>query len=176
MGVVGLDGPAPRALYPPLMFSAKRAAHLFSSARRARWLAPPIRTALALVLIGLAASAMVYLLPSGEPVSGDTPAAASSAVPSPGVVRTAVFIPPAAATIAQTDDRGPAPAALTAQTAEGGGSVGRRASKSRASHKWRLVRRVHTTFFHVPTAILPEPCRYSCDDWAEPVTWHGGGY
>lgn len=47
---------------PPLMFSVKRIAQLFiSSERGAKWLAPRNRTALGLVLIGLVASAIVYM-------------------------------------------------------------------------------------------------------------------
>jgi hypothetical protein len=77
-GVRALTAAALARYIPPLMFSVKRVAQLFiSSARRGGWLAPRNTTALGLVLIGLAASAMVYLLPSAEPVPGNTPAAAS---------------------------------------------------------------------------------------------------
>ena len=89
---------------PPLMFSVKRIAQLFiSSERGAKWLAPRNRTALGLVLIGLVASAVVYLLPSAEPVSGSAPAAASAPTLSQGAVRPATPMPPAAAALAQAE-------------------------------------------------------------------------
>jgi hypothetical protein len=157
------------------MFSVKRVAQLFiSSARGAKW-APRNRTALGLVLIGLVASAIVYMLPSSEPVSGSAPATASAPTLSQGAVRPAIPMPPAAAALVQADEPVPTPAVSMPQTGEG--SAGRKTVKPRAWHKWRLVRRAaHAWSFHARTAVLSEPCRYHCDDWAEPMTWHGGGY
>jgi hypothetical protein len=152
------------------MFSVKRVAQLLSSARHARWLAPPIGTALGLVLIGLAAAGVVYLLPRWQPIPGNTSAAASA----PGAMRPAIPIPPATETVAQSDEPVSTPAASMPQTVKG--SDGHKTAKSRASHKWRVVKRPRASFFGRRTAVLSEPCRYHCDDWAEPMTWHGGGY
>lgn len=158
------------------MLSVKRVAQLFiSAAQGAKWLAPRNRTALGLVFIGLVASAIVYMLPSSEPVSGSAPATASAPTLSQGAVRPAIPMPPAAAALVQADEPVPTPAVSMPQTGEG--SAGRKTVKPRAWHKWRLVRRAaHASSFHVRTAVLSEPCRYHCDDWAEPMTWHGGGY
>jgi hypothetical protein len=119
-------------------------------------LAPPMGTALGLVLIGLAAAAAVYLLPSRQPIPGNTSAAAS---------------PPAPAAVAHSDDPVPAPAALITNTVER--SAGHKTVKSRTSHRSRFAKRVHAAG---RTAVFSEPCRYHCDEGAEPVTWHGGGY
>jgi hypothetical protein len=175
VGVPALTAAALPRYIPPLMLSVKRLAHLLVfSPQRAKWLSVRNRTALGLVLIGLAAWAMVYLLPSAEPVPGNTPAAASPPAPSPGVVRPTILIPPASATLPQSDNPVPSPAASKPRSVEG--SAERKTAKSRASHKWRMVERLHASFFRGRAAVLPEPCRDHCDDWAEPMTWHGGGY
>lgn len=156
------------------MLRVKSLAHLLVFyPQRAKWLSVQNRTALGLMLIGLGAWAMVYLLPSAEPVPGNKPAAAAASppVPSPGVVRPTIPIPPAFATLPQSDNLVPTPAVSKPRTVEG--SAGRKTTKSRASHKWRMVKRL---FFRRQPTAPPEPCRDRCDVWAEPMTWHGGGY
>jgi hypothetical protein len=48
--------------------------------------------------------------------------------------------------------------------------------KRPAVHRPRhAVRRAHASFAHRWSPTFWEACRYRCG-WAEPVTWHGGGY
>ncbi len=156
----------------PLRSRLKRTAHhLGSAAQRAKWMAAPNAfTGIWLAVIGLTAWAMLHLLPGGEPMPRNFPVAASQPVSSPAVVRPAPPVLPAAVTTAQLDPI-PAPPALTAQTVEQ--STERKAVKSRVAHRSRLVKRVHAAFVHVRDW---EPCRYNCDNWTVPMTWHGGGY
>lgn len=122
-----------------------------------------------LTIIGLTAWAVLHLLSGGEPVPGNTPIASPLPVASQAIVRPARPLPPAAVTVARLDPL-PAPAS-TAQTVKP--PPERRAVKSRASHRSRLARRVHASFVQ---AWVSDPCRYSCDNWTAPMTWHGGGY
>jgi hypothetical protein len=167
-------GEAPAAgeappLAPPRSHLKRTAHHLGSAAQRAKWMvAPNAFTVIWLAVIGLTAWAMLHLLPAGEPMPRNIPVAASQPVSSPTAVRPAP--PPAAVTPVQLDPV-PAPPALTAQTVEQ--STERKAVKSRAAHRSRLVKRMHASFVH---AWAWEPCRYNCDNWTVPMTWHGGGY
>jgi hypothetical protein len=169
------EAPAQSEALPPIQPSsrAQRITDLLASAtQRAGWLTPPKGPAISLALIGLAAWAMLYLLTSGEPMPGDTTAAASAPIPPLGVVRPASTVPSTAVAIARLDPV-PAPPASIAQT--GQGPIERKTGKSWAWYRSRHGKRAHAAFIHLRAPAYWEPCRYQCD-WAGSITWHGGGY
>ena len=149
-----------------------------AAARRAGWMGPPTGW----FLIGLAAFVMAHALPGGEPIPGNITAAAPQPVPpaaaaaphpmpSPSLALPASPAPPAGMTVAQVD-----------QVAAPSGSIAQRMA-GRTEHrpaKWRALRRARLVVRRVRASLLyrwtPEPCRYQCDDLAEGMTWHGGGY
>jgi hypothetical protein len=170
------EAPAQNEALPPIqpLSRAKRITDLLVSAgQRARRLASPNGPALiALALLGSAAWAMLYLLPSGEPVRGIRPVSASPPIPRPGVIRAASPVPSTAVAIARL---APVPAAPASIAQTGQEPIEHKTGKSRAWHRSRHVKRAHAAFVHLRTPVYWEPCRYQCD-WAGSITWHGGGY
>jgi hypothetical protein len=169
------EAPAQSEALPPIQPSsrAQRITDLlFSATQRVGWPMPPNGPAIWLALIGLAAWAMLYLLPSGEPMPRNMTAAASPPIPPLGVVRPASPVPPTAVAIARLDPVS-APRASIAQTRQE--PIEHKTGKSRAWHGSRHGKRAHTAFLHLRAPAYWEPCRYQCD-WARSITWHGGGY
>ena len=168
------EAPAQSEALPPIqpLSRIKRMTHLLVSvAQRSMRLALNGPALIGLALIGSAAWAMLYFLPTGEPVRGDTSIPAAPIVQSLGGVRPARPVPPAAMRIVQL---GPAPPpVMIAKTVEE--PIEPKTAKSRAWHRSRHVKRAHATFVHLRTPAYSEPCRYQCD-WAGSITWHGGGY
>jgi hypothetical protein len=151
----------------------RRIAHLLvSAAQRAGLPVLPNGPLLWFVLIGLAAWTALYLLPSAEPTR-NTAVAASQAVPSAVAALPASPVPPAAATTALLDPALTPPPSIGQPVEEPSEP---KMLKPRSSHRPRHVKRVRVTFVHARTPVVSEPCRYSCDNWAVPMTWHGGGY
>jgi hypothetical protein len=152
---------------------AQRITDLLASAtQRAGWLTPPNGPVIWLALIGLAAWAMLYLLPSGEPMPGHTTATASLPIPPPGVVRAASTVPSISVAIARLDPV-PAPPASIAQT--GQEPTEHKTGKSQTWHGSPHRKRAHAAFVHLRAPAYSEPCRYQCD-WTGSIAWHGGGY
>jgi hypothetical protein len=90
------EAPAQSEALPPIqpLSRIKRMTHLLvSAAQRSMRLALNGPALIGLALIGSAAWAMLYLLPSGEPVPGDTPIVAAPTVRSLGGVRPARPVP-----------------------------------------------------------------------------------
>lgn len=169
------EAPAQSEALPPIQPSsrAQRITDLlFSATQRAGWLMPPNGPAIWLALIGLATWAMLYLLPSGEPMPRNMTAAASPPIPPLGVVRPASPVPSTAVAIARLDPVS-APRASIAQTRQE--PIEHKTGKSRAWHGSRHGKRALTAFLHLRAPAYWEPCRYQCD-WASSITWHGGGY
>lgn len=168
------EAPAQGEALPPIqpLPRIKRMTHLFVSvAQRSMRLALNGPALIGLALIGSAAWAMLYLLPTGEPVPGDAPIPAAPVVQSLGSARPARPVPPAAIPIVQLD---PAPPpVMIAKTVEE--PIEPKTGKSRAWRGSRHVKRAHAAFVHLRTPAYSEPCRYQCD-WAGSITWHGGGY
>jgi hypothetical protein len=175
-------GTTPLALPPS---RTGRIAHLLvSAAQRAGWPVLPNGPLLWFVLIGLAAWTALYLLPSAEPMRNTT-VAASQAVPSavvalparpvpPEVVALpARPVPPAAATTALLDQALTPPPSIGQPVEEPSEP---KTLKPRSSHRPRHVKRVRAKFVHAWMPVVSEPCRYNCDNWTVPMTWHGGGY
>ena len=160
----------------------ERIAHLAgSAARRAWWMGPSSGW----FLIGLAAFVMAHALSGGEPIPGNRPAtvsqpgpAARASVPQPArsasVELPASPAPPAGMTVAQ----------LGQVSAPSGPVAPRMERTEHVPVKWRaaphrsrlLVRRASASLIRRWTPVFSEPCRYQCDDAAEVVTWHGGGF
>lgn len=186
---------------PPASRSKGIAYFLGFAVRGAKRLASPDMLWLGLVLIGLAAWAAVIFLPDEEPWPKNTPVAASPPVPSPAAASPVGAQPPAMATTAQSGqaptppapspvaaspagpqlpaaattaelDQAPTPPPWIVQPMEQ--PTGPRTLKPRVSHRRRLVRRVHGSL--VQRWAWEPPCRYNCDNWTVPMTWHGGGY
>jgi hypothetical protein len=125
-------------------------------------------------LIGLAALVMLHALSGGEPMPGNMPAAAPQPVPSPSAALPASPTPPAGVPVVQLG-----------QVSEPSGSIAKRMAgrnqhipaKWLASRRSRLiVRRGYPLLVYRSAPVFREPCRYQCDDGAEVMTWHGGGY
>jgi hypothetical protein len=149
-----------------------------SAARRARWMGPPTGW----FLIGLAAFVMAHALSGGRPIPANTLAAAPK--PAPAVAPQPGPSPSAALPASPTPPTGVSVAQLR-QVSEPSGSIAQRMAgrnehipaKWRASRRSRLVvRRVYPLLVYRSAPVFPEPCRYQCDDAAEGMTWHGGGY
>jgi hypothetical protein len=152
-----------------------------SAARRARWMGPPTGW----FLIGLAAFVMAHALSGGGPIPANTLAAAPQpAPPAPAVAPQPGPSPSAALPASPTPPTG-VPVAQLGQVSEPSGSIAQRMAgrnehipaKWRASRRSRLVvRRVYPLLVYRSAPVFREPCRYQCDDGAEVMTWHGGGY
>jgi hypothetical protein len=152
---------------PPPPAGVKRIAHfLGAAAHRAKRLEPSERLVLRLAVIGLATWATVVSLSRGEPAPKNTPAIVSP--PSLVIARPASATPPAAAT-AQLDQVPTPPPSIDQPGIE---PTEPKTIRPRAWHRSRLVKRAHASFVYQWTG---EPCRYSCDNWAEPGSWRGGG-
>jgi hypothetical protein len=151
------------------------------AARRARWMGPPTGW----FLVGLAAFVMAHALSGDGPIPANTLAAAPQpAPPAPAAAPQPGPSPSAALPASPTPPTG-VPVPQLGQASEPSGSIAQRMAR-RNEHipaKWPAsrrpqlaARRVYPLLVGRAAPVFPEPCRYQCDDGAEGMTWHGGGY
>lgn len=137
---------------------------------RARWMGPPTGW----LLMGLAAFVIAHALSAGGPRPGNMPAAAPQPVPSPSVALAASPAPPDGMTVAHLGQMSE-PSRSIAQRMPGRNE--HIPAKWRTSRRSRLVvRRAYPLLVYRSAPVFREPCRYQCDDLAEGMTWHSGGY